>query len=204
MRGSGGAAATALLGSARLRWLAVIIAVMAVLTAGWPLLNRVVSDHQRLAARSRLTIGPGRRNSAIVTVGPGWTLRPGETNPRMVYILARGPVKMSIAYATLVNNRQVGDLWAGLREVVQISHPGATLSAPAPVRTTHGYAGDIGVVKAPGLEGTVSVFAGPSRQFAIEMVVEAPNASARLNLLAAQHIIRSLVFPAAAAARAGR
>lgn len=204
MRGSGGAAATAIMGSARLRWLAVIIAVMAVLTAGWPLLNRIVSDHQRLAARSRLTIGPGRKNSAIVTVGPGWTLRPGETNPRLVYSLARGPVTMSITYATLVNNRQASHLWAGLREVVQVSHPGATLSAPVRVRTSHGSAGDIGVVKGPGLAGTVSVFAGPSRQYAIEMVIEAPNASARLNLLAAQRIMRSLIFPSAAAAKAGR
>ena len=72
---------------------------------------------------------------------------------------------LSIAYATLVNNRQVGDLWAGLREVVQVSHPGATLSAPVQVRTTHGYAGDVGLVKAPGLAGTASVFAGPSRQY---------------------------------------
>lgn len=198
MHGSGGAAA-AFRGSTRLRWLAVIIAVMAVLTAGWPLLNRVVSDHNRLAANTRLKIGPSRKASAIVTVGPGWVLRAGETNPRLIYHLDRGVVHLSIAYATLLNNTRVDNLWTGLREVVQIDHPGATLSRPIRIRTIHGAAGDIGVVQASDLVGTASVFAGPSRRFAIEMVIEeAPNRSARLNLLAAQHIMRSLVFPAAA------
>jgi hypothetical protein len=200
LHGSGGAAA-AFRGSTRLRWLAVIIAVMAVLTAGWPLLSRVVSDHQRLAANTRLSLGPSHRNSATVTVGPGWVLRAGETNPRLIYHLDRGPVHLSIAYATLLNNRQVSDLWAGLREVVRINYPGATLSNPIQIRTIHGYAGDVGVVRARNLVGTASVFAGPSRRFAIEMVVEAPSRSARLNLLAAQRIMLSLVFPAAAAAR---
>src|SRR5580693_8604659 len=203
MRGSGGAAATAIMGSARLRWLAVIIAVMAVLTAGWPLLNRVVSDHRRLAPNTKLAIGPSHANSAVVTVGPGWTMRPGETNPRLVYLLSRGKVSLSIAYATLVSSRQVDDLWAGLREVVQISHPGATVSAPIRVRTTHGYAGDVGLVKAPGLAGTASVFAGPSRKYAIEMIISAPASSTRLNLVAAQRVMRSLIFPSAAA-KAGR
>jgi hypothetical protein len=208
LQGSGGAAAafrgSPFRGRARLRWLGVIIAVMAVLTAGWPLLNRVVSDHQRLAPNTMLRLGPSRQNSAVVTVGPGWTLQAGETNPRLIYRLDRGPVHLSIAYATLVNNRQVDDLWAGLREVIQVDHPGATLSEPIKVRTRHGYAGDLGVVRAPDLVGSASVYAGPSRQFAIEMVVEAPRRSARLNLLAAQRIMRSLVFPAAAAAWARR
>jgi hypothetical protein len=203
LNGSGGAAA-AFRGSTRLRWLAVIIVVMAVLTAGWPLLNRVVSDHQRLAANTKLNLGPSHQNSASVTVGPGWTLQAGETNPRLIYYLDRGVVHLSIAYATLINNRQVDDLWAGLRAVIQINHPGATLSKPVEIRTSHGYAGDVGVVRAPDLVGSASVFAGPSRQFAIEMVVEAPKLSARLNLLAAQRIMRSLVFPAAAAAGARR
>lgn len=203
MHGSGGAAA-AFRGSTRLRWLAVIIAVMAVLTAGWPLLSRVVSDHQRLAANTRLSLGPSRHNSATVTVGPGWTMQSGETNPRLIYHLDRGLVHLSIAYATLINNHQVGDLWTGLREVVRINHPGATLSNPVQIRTLHGSAGDVGVVRARNLVGTASVFAGPSRRFAIEMVVEAPKRSARLNLLAAQRIMLSLVFTAAAAAGARR
>lgn len=197
MHGSGGAAGAALRGSARLRWLAVIIAVMAVLTAGWPLLNHVVSDRQRLAARTRLTLGPSRKNSAVVTIGPGWVMQPGESNPRLAYVLKRGQVQIAIAYATLINNRQVDDLWAGLRDVVQVSHPGATLSAPRLIRTMHGSSGDFGIVRGPDLVGTASAFAGPSRRFAIEMIVETPRRSAQLNLLAAQRIMLSLLFPPA-------
>src|SRR5215475_2202778 len=117
---------------------------MAVLTAGWPLLNRVVSDHQRLAANSKLVVGPSRKKSAIVTVGPGWSLRAGESNPRLVYLLQRGPAMMTIAYASLVDNQQVDDLWAGMRAVVELHHPGATLSRPLPIRTIHGAEGDMG------------------------------------------------------------
>jgi hypothetical protein len=213
MDGSGGAAAafrgsadrgSANRGGTRLRWLAVIIAVMAVLTAGWPLLNRVVSDHHRLAANSKLSLGPSRRSAAVVTVGPGWVLRSGESNPRLVYQLERGAVHLSITYATLINDRQLDHLWSGLRAVVEVNHPGATLSTPVEIRTQHGTEGDFGLVRAPDLVGTASVFAGPSRRFAIEMVVEAPKRSALLNLLAAQRIMRSLVFPAAAVARMSR
>lgn len=196
MHGSGGAAA-AFPGSARLRWLAIIISVMAVLTAGWPLLNRVVADDSRLAAHSKLVIGPGHKNSAVVTVGPGWLLRPGETNPRLVYLLQRGPAIMTIAYATLVNNRQIDDLWAGMRQVARIRQPGATLSGPVAIRSIHGSEGDFGLVRAPGLVGTAAVFAGPSRQFAIEMMIVAPKGTARANLVAAQRIIRSVLFTSA-------
>lgn len=195
MRGSDGAAASRP-DSARLRWLAIVIAIMAVLTAGWPLLSLAVTDQDRLAANSKLVVGPGHSNSAVVRVGPGWLLHPGESNPHLAYSLQRGPADMSIAYVTLVNNRQVSDLWAGLREVVQIRHPGASLSAPIPVVSIHGAKGNLGVVRAPDLVGTAAVFAGPSRLFAIEMVVVAPKGTARLNLVAAQRIVRSLLFPA--------
>jgi len=197
LHGSGGAAA-ALPGSVRLRWLVIIVTVMALLTAGWPLLSRIVADHHRLAARSKLVLGPSHKNSAIVTVGPGWQLRPGETNPRLIYRLQRGQARMTIAYATLLNNRQVDDLWAGMQEVVQVRQPGAALSRPVRIRSVHGSTGDFGLVRGPNLEGTAAVFAGPSRRFAIEMMIVAPKRSARANLIAAQRIMRSVLFPAAA------
>jgi hypothetical protein len=194
MRGSGGAAA-ALLGSARLRWLVTIIAIMAVLTAGWPLLNRAVANRQGLAANTKLVVGPNQRSSAVVTLGPGWLLRAGDTNPRLAYLLQRGAATMTIAYASLVNNRQVSDLWMGMRGVIALHHPGTTLSPPLPIRSIHGAAGDFGVVQGPGLAGTAAVFAGPSRRYAVEMLIVIPKGSARANLLAAQRIMRSVLFP---------
>jgi hypothetical protein len=194
MRGSGGAAA-ALRGSARLRWLVIVIAIMAVLTAGWPLLNRAVTDRQRLAANSRLVVGPSEKNSATVTVGPGWQLRAGETNPRLMYLLQRGPAMMTIAYASLVNNRQVSDLWAGMREVVEFHHPGATLSGPLPIRSVHGATGEFGRIKGLDMVGTAAVFAGPSHRYAVEMLIVIPRGSPQRNLLAARRIMLSVLFP---------
>jgi hypothetical protein len=175
----------------------IIIAVMAVLTAGWPLLNRAVTDHQRLAANSKLVVGPSKKNSAVVTVGPGWLLRSGETNPRLIYLLQRGRATMTIAYASLLNNRQVGDLWEGMREVVALRHPGATLSPPLPIHSVHGAGGAFGLVQSPDLTGTAAVFAGPSRRYAVEMLIVIPKGIPALNLLAAQRIMRSVLFPSA-------
>jgi len=193
MHGGGGAVA-ALKGSVRLRLLAIIIAVMAVLTAGWPLVSHVVSDHRHLVSGTMLKLGTSQHSSATVTVGPGWTMQTGESNPRLIYVINRGPVHMSIAYAALVNNQQIDDLWQGLQQVVRIRHPGASLSPPLPVRTRSGAVGDIGVVRGPDMVGSASVFAGPSRKFAVEMVVEGPRYIAPLNILAAQRIMRSVIF----------
>ncbi len=197
MHGSGGAAATPV-GWARLRWLVTVVAIMAVLTAGWPLINLAVSDNRRVGANARLSVGPSHRDSAQVTVGRGWLMQSAQSNPREAYSLRRGGVSMSIAYVDLLSRSDVGDLWSGMGQILQISHPGARLSAPVPITSAHGLAGDAGLVTGRTMRGTAAVYANRPRQYAVEIVITAPRRTPLANLVAAQQIIRSVMFPAAA------
>ena len=89
----------------RLRWLVIVVAVMALLTAGWPLLNIAVANRHPLAAGARLTVGTSPSNSAVVTVGAGWSLLSEQSNPMQGYLLQRGRVELSITHVVLVGRR---------------------------------------------------------------------------------------------------
>ncbi|HEY2638772.1 MAG TPA: hypothetical protein VGI66_02655, partial [Streptosporangiaceae bacterium] len=87
--------------SSRIRALLTVIAVMVALTAGWPLLNLAVSDHQPLPAGVRLSVRPNRAHSARFLVGAGWSMISSQSDPRHGYSLRRGPVAMSVKYVTV-------------------------------------------------------------------------------------------------------
>jgi hypothetical protein len=169
---------------------------MALLTAGWPLVNAAVADRQPLADAARLTVGHGAGTSAVVTVGRGWSVLPEQSNPSQGYLLRHGPVELSILRVGLVNQRQVPHLWSGLRQILTVSSPGARLSRPVPFRTAHGLLGLRGVFTTAGKVGTATIVPGPSRRFAIVMLVLAPRGT-RLGMRAAGLlIVRSLRFTA--------
>ncbi len=182
----------------RIRWLIFVVAVMAVLTGGWPLINLAVSDNTRIAANTRLVVGPSSQHAARVTVGPGWSMQSAQSNPHMGYVLRRGRVEVSITYVRLISHARADDLFTGMRQLVRIGHPGTLLSTPEDVTTRHGYEGALGKVRGPSLTGTASAFTDPGRNFAIEMFVLAPPHTLRVNLVAAQRIILSLLFLPAA------
>jgi hypothetical protein len=179
----------------RLRWLIAVVAVMAILTAGWPLLNIAVSDRQPVAAGSALTIGPGAPDAARLRVGPGWYLESDQSNPHRVYSLRRGPAAMSISYAALVGRAGPGQLWPALRRVLQLSHPGARLGRPAAVTSIHGSHGVTGTVSGESLSGVATVYPGPSGNFAIEIVVLVPRSASPVLIATATRMTRSLQFP---------
>jgi hypothetical protein len=196
MYGSGSAAA-APRGSPRLRWLVIVIAIMAVLTAGWPLINLAVSNNRRVSPNTKLTVGPSHKNSAQVTVGPGWLMQSSQSNPHMAYSLRRGGVTLSIVYVDLLSRSDVGGLWRGMDQILRISQPGTRLSAPLSITSANGFKGDAGSVTSRRIKGTAAVFANRPRQYAVEIVVIAPRRTPRANLVAAQRIVRSVLFPAA-------
>lgn len=185
-----GPAATSL----RLRWLVIIVAIMALLTAGWPLLNAMVANRHGLAAGTTLKVGASNSSSAQVTVGHGWSVLPAQSNPRHEYVLRRGAVRLSIAYVALAGTHQVPQLWSGLRAVIQISYPGASLSQPASMLEAHGYKAFTGRVVDNHMMGTVTAVPAPSGQYAIEMITLAPRGVSPVMRIAALRIMRSLLF----------
>ena len=182
----------------RLRWLLIVVGVMVLLTAGWPLLNAVVADKQNLAAGAALRVGPSGPNSASVRVGPGWTMRPAESDPRQGYLLRRGPVTVSIGYVSLAGAGHATGIWSGLRQDLRVSNPGVRLGKPASVSSGQGRPGLSASATGPRTSGHVTDFVGPSGTYAVEIVVLAPRYAKPLAAAALLLLIHSLRFPAAA------
>ncbi|HUB37341.1 MAG TPA: hypothetical protein VMA72_00655 [Streptosporangiaceae bacterium] len=181
---------------ARLRWLLIVVAVMALLTAGWPLLNAAVADNQNLAAGS-IRIGPGGRNSADIRIGAGWTLRPAQSDPRQDYVLHRGAVAVSIGYVSLADAEQTAGAWSGLRRVFRVTNPGVRLGRPSAVTNGQGLPGLSAIATGARVSGTVTDFVGPSGAYAIRIVVLAPRDAKLLTAATSLLLIRALRFPAA-------
>lgn len=180
--------------SVRVRWLVLVVAVMAGLTAGWPLLNTAVANRQPVPAGSTQYIGAGPADSAHVTVGPGWTLAPAQSNPRLEMSMSRGPVSLSAAFVRLPVGWHPGQLWAGLRSTLGIRHPGARLGAARVTTNVQGLTGLVGILVQGDLSGTATIFPAPSRRFAVVMLLLAPRHTRLVDLGVAHKLIRSMRF----------
>ncbi len=170
---------------------------MALLTAGWPLVNAVVADRQPLADGARLTVGNGTRSSAVVTVGRGWSVLPEQSNPAQGYQLRRAGVELSILHVDLVNPRQVAQMWSGLRRILQANSPVVRLGPPVYRRTASGLLRISGVISTAQKVGTATIVPGPSRKFAIVMLMLAPRGTALTLRVAGARIVGSLRFTVA-------
>jgi len=181
---------------ARLRWLLIVVAVMVLLTAGWPLLNALVPGKQRLAADALLRVGPDGPKSASVRVGPGWILRPADSDPRQGYQLRRGVVTAFIGYVSLIGTYHAAGLWNGLRRALQVTNPGVRLGKPVPVTSGQHRPGLSASATGTRSNGAVTFLVGPSGTYAIELVVLAPRYARSAATAASLLLIRSLRFPA--------
>jgi len=178
----------------RLRWLVAIVAVIAVLTAGWPLLDALVTDSQPLAGGTSLILGPGGQARARITIAPGWRLRPAESNLHEGIVLRSGPVQMSISAVSLIGPAAGPRMWAGLREILQLSHPGARIGSLTPITDAQDRIGFTGPVTSGRLVGTATIFIAPTGEFAIEMLVLAPPADRAEIAAVTDLFVRSLEF----------
>lgn len=179
----------------RLRWLLVVVVVMAVLAAGWPLVNASISSTQPLAAGRTLTVGPDSRDIARFTVGPGWSLVTSQSNPQQNYQLSRAGATLTVNYVTLTDSTAAAKLWSGLRSIIRIGDASARLSASHPVRNSPGIKGLSGTqTLSRGRTGIAAIFPAPGGKFAIEITAAARPGAAAANL-AARSIARSISFP---------
>lgn len=177
----------------RLRWLVIVVAVMAVLTAGWPLLDMTVADQHPLAAGSRLTVGtsPG---SGVVIVGAGWSLLSEQSNPTQGYLLQHGKLQLSITHVGLLNREQLPQMWRGLMQILSVSNPGIRFSKPAFITTRHGLRAITSLVTGSGQIGTATIVRAPSGNFGIEMLDLAPRGTSPALHVAAARVMVSLMF----------
>jgi hypothetical protein len=177
----------------RVRWLVAVIAVMALLTAGWPLLNRTVSD-SRLAAGQSLTIGPVGAMKARMTTGRGWRLMPAESNARQRYVLRAGPAQLTLATVSLPAGTTNASLWAGLRHLLRISHSRVTMGSMTAITSQTGRAGFSSRIAVGRNAGTVTVFVAPTGTLALEIVFLAPRDAIDQVVADTSRLARSVTF----------
>jgi hypothetical protein len=181
-----------------LRWLIIVVTVIVVLTVGWPVVSRAVSDDQPVAAGRPLSIGPAPAQSATFTPGRDWTVRSAETDPILHWSLSDGPVDVTVLWVMVISPSQVGRLWPGLQSGLLVGDASARLGRPASFTSADGSKGLTGTLTANDRAGEAAVFPGPARHFAIEIVSVAPVQDGAAARAAAALLARSLRFPAAA------
>jgi hypothetical protein len=182
----------------RLRWLFVVLAVIGLLTAGWPLISTTVAGHRPLAADTTVRIGPTAADSGRVTVGAGWSVLTANTNPDEFYSFSRGALRLQVRYVSLPRRGDNGPLMQGMRQILRIGFPGVTPGRPHVITTADGSHGLIAVLSGPRQTGQAAVVVAPARAYAIEMIMLGPPSTARAIQTAGLPVIRSLRFPAAA------
>jgi hypothetical protein len=175
-----------------------VLAVVAVLTAGWPLVSMAVADHRPLAAGTTVTVGPSAAESGRVTVGPGWSVQSADSNPQQVYSFARGGLRLSVRYVSLAGIGKHARLLPGMRQLLRIGDPGVTAGRPRALTTADGSRGLMAMLSGPDRTGRAAVVVSPTRAFAIEMVLLGPPSTARAINAAGIPVIESLRLPAAA------
>lgn len=182
----------------RLRWLLVVVVVMAVLAAGWPLVNASISSMQPVAAGRILAIGPNSSRIARFTVGAGWSLVTSQSNPQQSYRLSRAGATLTVNYVTLTDSPAAAKLWSGLRSIVRIGDASARLSASRQVRSSQGVRGLTGTqTLSRGRTGIAAVFPAPGGKFAIEITAAAEPGGSAASRAAIRRVARSISFPEA-------
>ena len=184
--------------SRRIRELVLVVAVIAALTAGWPLINLAVSDRQPVPAGRTMSVGPNTAQSARFTLGPGWSVQSAATDPRQEYVLRHGAEEMSLMYVTLASPAEAVHLWAGLRKVLSLGDASARLGKPRQITSARGRKGLTGLVTEDGRRGRAMIYPAPAGNFAIEMVSLGPRGAPPAGLAAALRVALSVMFPAAA------
>jgi hypothetical protein len=178
----------------RIRWLVTVVAVMALLTAGWPLLNSTVSDSRPLTAGHSLTIGPGGALVARLTVGRGFQLLPAQSSPRQQYSMRVGAAQLVVSSVSLPAPTSARRLWAGLRQVLSLSHPGTTLGRLTTMTSAHGQPAVTGSITSKNKAGLAAVFVAPTGKFAVDIVMLAPRTDLNRMRGAGRLVFRSVTF----------
>jgi len=186
-------------------WKAVgcVVAVMILVTAGWPLVSRLLADDQRLAPGTLLKLGPGRDAASLRVPNAGWSLSRSNSDPNRAYVLShrgRGAgrsLKLTASFVDVGDPADVPLLWSGLRKLVAVSDAAGRLGPPRPVRGADGTAGSTGALTSRGRSGTATVWVAADGGSAVEVTVLADaGAGSAAALAAARPLVRSVAFPA--------
>jgi hypothetical protein len=170
-----------------------VLALMALLAGGWPLVGSWLPDGENLPADIGLRLGPDSETAArLPLAGTGWRLSRSASNPDQQYALRHGTVGLEATYVQLEEPADAGELWTGLRKLGELSD--ATIGTPAAVTGAGGLAGESAPLTENGLSGTVTVFVHPDRRFAVVLKQLAPPGAADADRAAVRASVLGVSF----------
>ncbi|MFJ1647887.1 hypothetical protein [Streptomyces sp. NPDC088258] len=173
-----------------------VLFVMAALTVGWTLIDRALSDRERLPDGALLELGPASGAAVLRVVGEGWSLGKSQSDPSSSYALSRDGVDVAAGYVDLATTEAgVESLWTGLRRVQSVADPHSSLGAPRPVTSAEGARGSTGTLTRDGRKGTATVWLSPGEAYAVEVTVLAKPGAAAGVIAEAMALVHSVSFP---------
>jgi hypothetical protein len=180
--------------AARVPWRAVlaVLAVIAVLTGGWPLLNSVLADGQPLPDRTALVLGPSDHAAIVVPSGGGWVLSKSSSNPQQNYLLHRGGIELSVDYVSLSSTADAAKVWPGITQLVRLGH--GHLGTGEPSASIHGNPGETATLRDGARTGSVTSYIAPDRSYAVRYTVLGSPAASAADRSAAEQTVRAAYF----------
>lgn len=148
--------------------LGISTAVVVVLLGGWALVNTVLPSGTPVAAGQSMTIASAEGHEAKLTFGRGWEIFPGDSSAGENYRLGHGSTQLRLNVALPERRASDIELWEGMRNIVRVGDPSASLTDPQPVTTASGAEGLTGVMHSNRNTGTATLFPSPNKGFVIE------------------------------------
>jgi hypothetical protein len=143
-----------------------VLAGMALLAGGWPLVSSLLPDSESLPAGVGLRLGPDPEEAALLPLaGDGWRMSRSQSNPDQRYALRYGAVGLDASYVQLEQPADADALWDGLRKLGELSD--STIGPPARAQSARGLPTEEASVEEDGLTGTVTVYVHPDRSYAV-------------------------------------
>ena len=169
------------------------VAVVAVLTGGWALVNAALPATETMTSGHSMTLGSGEGYEASMVFDEGWELDKGASSQGQHYLFTKGPVNLNMAVVVPPGRATATELWEGMRDTVRVDDAGATLDDPEPVTSDRGAEGLTGDLHTHQHTGTATVFPAPSGDFAVEaQAVGADATPAELD--DAEELVDSITF----------
>lgn len=172
--------------------LGIAVAAIAILVGGWAAVNTVLPDTTPVKSGHSMVIATGSGHQAKLSFDDGWELHPGSSSAGQQYEFGKGPLRLRITVVTPTERSSETELWEGMREVVRVGDPSASLTDPRPVTAESGAEGLTGTLHSNREIGTAALFPSPNGGFAVESLAIGEGSGG--DLAEAEKLLRSIRF----------
>ncbi|MFE3457113.1 hypothetical protein ACFXKD_06160 [Nocardiopsis aegyptia] len=176
--------------------LGLAVAVVAVLVAGWPLLDAALPDTEPVRSGHTLQVGSSQEVEARFTLRQdGWDLHSGTSTAERVHHFSRGPAELTLTTVTPTTAvpPTAPELWRGLDRTLRAGDGSARLGVPDATTAQDGTRGLTGTLTSDTESGTAVLYPSPDGRFAVSMTLAGRDAT-RADLAAVDDVLTSITF----------